>query len=112
MSERGHTPGPWTIIGATEVCRMGRSWAHVAVVSSPRGNGDSAGDPVPCRVTDDKFDEAAANAKLICAAPDLLDACKAARAAIGVKDRRVLGMLEKAISKAEGLCPSTHWKME
>lgn len=67
------TPGPWTQHGATKIV----SWGHgaVAIVAMARIGGTTnmirEADP-----TDDAWDEAMANARVIAAAPDLLDALK------------------------------------
>ena len=73
MSE--HTPGPWEIIGATEVAKLGEDWAIVAIICNPRPDGrpdDSLARPEPATIWNPRFDEACANARLIAAAPRLL----------------------------------------
>ena len=73
----GHTPGPWS--GADEkparpyyvaqVCGHHLPWAMVASGNPTGGSGWPALD-------EDNIDEMKANARLIAAAPDLLEACE------------------------------------
>lgn len=59
-----HTPGPWST--ASDPCHFDSQTTVVAA------NGARVAE-----VTGSAFDEAEANARLIAAAPDLLEACKA-----------------------------------
>lgn len=74
MSESKHTPGPW-IFEPTEV--GGGPWPHYGLI-----NGRDGG-PVPIHIVlDPKLDveddyEAQANARLVAAAPELLEALQA-----------------------------------
>ena len=81
-----HTPGPWVIDPCWDIL----------------GNTDD-GNGMVCQITTDAVprDEAEANARLIAAAPELLEALREATSALkgngyGVED------LEAALAKAEG----------
>lgn len=113
MSAAKHTPGPWSLhahMGGehttdcsedhgfiAHTCHIGAGDILLAEVEAYRyTSGESSGF---ARVSD--FDECRANARLIAAAPELLEALKAAR-----DDLRVAGfdatvsMLDEAIAKA------------
>jgi hypothetical protein len=64
-----HTPGLWTIRK-----QQGNSWSILGKV--PANDVDMIGAPVECRLADVHSIEA--NAHLIAATPELLEACKAA----------------------------------
>jgi len=98
-----HTPGPWAIYDERRVFARGL----VCECRVPLEN-----DP-----EDDEWDspevaaaeaEAAANARLIAAAPDLLAACRAMAACCGPAEtwngetNAALRMIEAAVAKAEG----------
>ena len=101
-----HTPGPWEYL--TETTYAGDypySVGHKVKIGneiltiSCHGYG-----------ADKFFEEAAANARLIAAAPELLEACKDALAFVEELDRRGIaqewsgeGALKAAIEKAEGV---------
>lgn len=72
MSEQKHTPGPWEVSGATHIWSP-TAHANVASVSEPRGEGSDVGYQ-PLKRNSPDFEEACANARLIAAAPDLLEA--------------------------------------
>jgi len=93
-----HTPGPWKWEEGQPYIE--KEWNHLC-----------------CRiakVTTDKLhwhenriksgEESGANAQLIAAAPELLEACKMARIEIseGTADQLTIDVLEKAIASAEG----------
>ena len=68
-TETSHTPGPWT---ANQFGNQGVWDIHR---STPTLDGGYFGRVEPLHVTREALDEAAANARLIAAAPDLLAAC-------------------------------------
>lgn len=88
MSARSHTPGPWHVVGGTEVR------AGVRIIADTDG---------AHRIDDQRE----ADARLIAAAPDLLEAARFALAALADPtrlDRRgdALAKLEAATAKARG----------
>lgn len=92
-----HTPGPWvaaaspsSIVGWPIIGPGGRA---VASVHCRRGD-TAEGQQINA--------EAGANARLIAAAPDLLEACKAMLEEYGGIDRVCGDMAKDAIAKAEG----------
>ena len=93
-----HTPGPWT---ANQFGNQGEWDIHR---STPTLDGGYFVRVEPLHITREALDEAAANARLIAAAPDLLEACKAAVIAFRIvelgEDTDV--MCQAAIAKAEG----------
>jgi len=111
-----HTPGPWTTLPprnplylahATDYDRVGQRWLYIGGNRGPS-----------CFVADlviSRCDEGTANARLIAAAPDLLEACKAALKEVIAMNAKLCDlhgvahstaliglMLEDAIDKAEG----------
>lgn len=108
-----HTPGPWEVYGATEICVFGDNWAHIAVVSSPRGP-EGKDDPArskaqPVWLSDPRFKEACANARLIAAAPDLLAALRSLHKwcddninGSPLEYGKIMVAADAAIAKAEG----------
>lgn len=102
-----HTPGEWL---ADPIGRLHRHEFGSGGLSLCYG-GDihSADGRLTIRATTDVSEtEAAANARLICAAPDLLAACKEALTALGGNDPQdhaydspLCGRLRSAIDKAE-----------
>lgn len=98
------TPGPWEGCHDGE-CKCGYIFGDggKVFVAKAIGEGDMV-DPYPNRETQ------IANAKLLIAAPDLLEACKDALAFVEELDRRGIaqewsgeGALKAAIEKAEGV---------
>lgn len=80
-----HTPGPW-LHGKTS-----------DEIITPKGIGVAA----PCDGYDE--DQWAADATLIAAAPDLLDALKTALRLADLQGQpRVVGIMQAAVAKAEG----------
>jgi hypothetical protein len=104
MNEAKHTPGPWEYRVAANY--VGFSIAPVntvvtlAAVERPRGN------PETLNVTCFNFPgDTEANARLIAAAPDLLEACKAALNDMECDDfasETLTKMIRDAIAKAKG----------
>lgn len=104
MTEAKHTPGPWTAVGNVVVHAQGVGPRYLA----------------DCNSVDVPRPQQAANARLIAAAPDLLEACKQSLSSaqymvrtlngskIGKDQQRVLAwrtearILKKLIAKAEG----------
>lgn len=72
-----HTPGPWELIGTTLIGKTGPHSGAVAIIASPTCK--TSGDAKEADCDDPRWDEAMANARLIAAAPELLEACKAAK---------------------------------
>lgn len=102
----GHTPGPWHHSDAS-------MWA--CVTSKPGGHGDVIAEAVEVRSfgpsADDVRDaEIKANARLIAAAPELLEALKMLASIVGEQDTAevddgsiyALALAMAAIAKAEG----------
>lgn len=96
-----HTPGPWTVDENVpnkvwDINSEGRYWKAVAATTANKmGAGDMTAE------------EAAANARLIAAAPELLEACKLIAAANGVvlrsdDARAAVAAVVAAIAKATG----------
>ena len=97
----GHTPGPWTVAEPGEVDE------HYAVLDGFGHTASVYGYP-------EQASTAIANASLIAAAPELLDACKLVAACLGdwievadrdadtSEDERRLAIAYAAIAKAEG----------
>lgn len=69
------TPGPWSIVGATLVWKTGPAGAAVAMIAEP--DVETSSDFRRVEVGSKRFEEACANASLIAAAPELLDALRA-----------------------------------
>ena len=97
MGERAHTPGPWRISKLTETAVEDGDGRGICSTGGYQQNFD----------TERVYQENRANARLIAAAPDLLDACK--RASEILRGRGYPGwgvakdILNEAIAKAEGL---------
>jgi hypothetical protein len=85
------TPGPWQLhkIAATSVVG-----SKGFVVAACGGHSNNMADP------DELHDELCANARLIAAAPELLDACR--KALYALKGREHDQFLRDAIAKATG----------
>lgn len=88
-----HTPGPWRVMGGSGTDVAAGPQGYLAYVSTGGGRGRS-------------LDEARANARLIAAAPDLLDACEKARDFGSQGDTHeglsVSEFIRAAIAKARG----------
>ena len=69
-----HTPGPWRHY-AGMVVRFGENGANICELSEPRAV--AVVEHKRCRLGSPNRDEAQANARLIAAAPELLEACNA-----------------------------------
>jgi hypothetical protein len=94
-----HTPGPWVLDGDNIIERTGFLGG---VYIAHKDSGRVAETFVNCRVT--AASECRANARLIAAAPELLEACKDALRdliADGHEHYRVVDTLRAAIAKAE-----------
>lgn len=97
MSEAKHTPGPWV---------AGRP--DMAIIESRCGKYIYAGEKyiAACGFDVDDWQEVMANARLIAAAPELLEACIAAKKLLEPDlvepGRTVFWRLVDAITKAEG----------
>ena len=109
MSEtsQDYTSGPWSIVGAIKVWKTGSDGAAVAIMAEPEIQ--SSADFRPVEIHSRRFDEACANARLIAAAPDLLEAAKGAQCSCSIAERESghltdcwMPALEAAIAKAEG----------
>lgn len=88
----GHTPGPWTVVGASNDLRIvysdGELRSHVADLHSMS----------LC----DEHGSLRANAALIAAAPDMFDALRAIVDAFGDRDSLLIDQAKAALAKAEG----------
>lgn len=97
-----HTPGPWTFAGPSPggtTCDDGGDYAIVQ-------NGGIIAEAIH-RVDVARYEDARANAALIAAAPDLLDACVRAEwwlSTIGDSDA-IREIVRLAITKAKGETP-------
>ena len=100
-----HTPGPWRV--SWDECKIVGAQAHrdclIAYTDSPGNHHDDAGNLVR------GADTQRANARLIAAAPDLLEALRMVLAIICEKERcghflpeEIRSVAEPAIQKAEG----------
>lgn len=88
-----HTPGPWTAVGPhLSVIRQADTFIPLAQVYTPTA--PKGEDPYDCKT---------ANARLIKASPDLLEACKAALPILEsvVELPNVSRLLRDAMAKAE-----------
>lgn len=101
MTTQKHTPGPWVHNGARAVYRG----QHLIATSHGDPSGWYGLQPVP------KIDERDANAALIAAAPELLEALKAMAEHFGPLEgnqffndevNRAFELTRKALAKAEG----------
>lgn len=98
-----HTSGPWKIWGATIIYSESGK-ATVAAAGEPRGNRFIKYEDV--KVGSPDFKEACANARLIAAAPDMLDLLKRVRSEL-IKIKwdetgPVISDISEVIAKAEG----------
>ncbi len=102
-----HTPGPWKV---SHGCLPGDSGFSVATANAAAsGNVKITAECWPCTiVSEDHRSELFANAFLIAAAPDLLEACRAMLTCCGSSENwngethEALKLIEAAIAKAEG----------
>jgi hypothetical protein len=88
-----HTPGPWTLEDGEALVIRGSDDGQICIANWLRGRGGLGGRR--------KNDEVQANARLIAAAPDLLDALKGV---VRIADRQTVEFdaARAAIAKAEG----------
>lgn len=109
-----HTPGPW-VVERQQVNQMGTAIGEpIAVVGGP-ATGEKVGFVVgrTCDYGPHGDEQTAANARLIAAAPDLLEACKDALGAMVAEYgsnpppfvSATFDNLRAAIAKAEGTTP-------
>jgi hypothetical protein len=100
MEKTKHTPGPWEI-EEREHSRRQVIRTKQGVITELINYGHAGGINAVCFI-----EELRANARLIAAAPDLLEACRAIAALMDGQGRRnlplVSGMARAAIAKAEG----------
>lgn len=96
-AEAKHTPGPWMVFDEIDrscIRRPGVDAAGISIVCYGGGMlGDHAG------VHGQTTAEAWANARLIAAAPELLEACKKATTCASIPDE-VMQIIRAAIAKA------------
>lgn len=72
VSEGKHTPGPWMQFGARYVWKTGEAGGAVCIIAEPECADSTCFKRV--EIDSPRFDEAMANARLIAAAPLLLEA--------------------------------------
>ena len=78
QTKQGHTPGPWRVITYEEWEKLHQDGAHY-FSSVAQVNPSGYLDYLICQCADKgSLQKTRANARLIAAAPDLLEACKAA----------------------------------
>ncbi|MCY1299991.1 hypothetical protein D9M71_67300 [compost metagenome] len=101
-----HTPGPWEVVGQHVYTKLGAVNAHGSKASESDGWNIATICPWACTNADDEDEdmpvtEVMANAALIAAAPDLLEALEAV---VRVADRATdeFDMARAAIAKARG----------
>ena len=94
MSTAKHAPGPWNAFNA--------SWSETFITAPGFDHGICCLDINHATEESQEADEAlmAANARLIAAAPDLLDACR--KALYAIKGREHDQFIRDAIAKATG----------
>jgi hypothetical protein len=100
----GHTPGPWKAEMGFVVAAEPWDKMYVARAYEPQVM-EHLGCFGPSQSFNDVADMAAANARLIAAAPEMLEALKAARAELSFfpyLEREVERLIEDAIAKATG----------
>lgn len=92
---QAHTPGPWRVFE--------HSWCNTSIVADGFDHGICSLDINHATEESQAADESlmAANARLIAAAPELLDACR--KALYALKGREHDGFLRDAIAKATGI---------
>ena len=94
-----HTPGPWEW-ACDSYGKVQHSRKYNCVFTTVKGNGGDRLTSIAARI------ENSADARLIAAAPDLLEACKAAQQALRATSQREkdysheCGLLKTAIDKA------------
>lgn len=89
-----HTPGPWEVYGGTRAGIDKEDGSFSIVVAGY--------DDDECGIYGHTDAEAAANARLIAAAPDLLAACRAALEGQSIPPFEKYEMIRAAIAKATG----------
>ena len=87
--ETKHTPAPWKLHNATNIVGCGAGYDLID---------QTEGEDIVHRT----FIECIANARLIAAAPDLLEALEALRGACMAKHPSLLEQADKAIARARG----------
>ena len=97
-----HTPGPWYVRQDREFYKNHAQ--PFCISNKPEGDDDYDEDSIwVCRCMDSWDDEMKANARLIAAAPELLDALKLACEVLRARGNTGIALhCEKAIAKAEG----------
>ena len=96
----GHTPGPWEHEHRT--ANHKETGLTIAVCEPVSGGRGPTSNPINRRTITEE--ECIANARLIASAPELLEACKAALAAMVVEGvhTETQELVREAIAKAEG----------
>ena len=100
MSDAKHTPGPWETVGAKYIWKTGDVGGAVAIIAEPEC--ESSNDFRPVRIASERWEEAMANARLIAAAPELLEALKELRDFYTDNFGLPAAKANAAIAKAEG----------
>jgi len=103
VAVRGFTPGPWKACSASEGrCKCHQVWSVVAdkIVATSYVDTDDMALDVP-------FEQRVENARLIAAAPELLEACLAMVAYVGGSAEFVnsMSLVRSAVAKATGEKP-------
>jgi hypothetical protein len=97
-----HTPGPWVIVGARLIWSPGAK-ANIAAVSELRSS--QIVEYKAVEIGSGDFGEICANARLIAAAPQLLEACRAVCEHVSLdvyrKSAADMGRMEPAITAFE-----------
>ena len=106
-TETKHTPGPWRISDTGEIYGAGDIHAHGRLYPAVRGHGQVSSRSFTSRVCvvegSPELEGPAANARLIAAAPELLEACKAVMRLDYLHEHNALAkQVEAAIRKAQG----------
>lgn len=106
MNTQKHTPGPWTV---GNIKQSNRPDAHFPIEAFYDSDGErfrATVAEIPTwsfdGVTDANREEHIANARLISAAPDLLDAVQAIVDAFGDQDSILIDQCKAALRKAKG----------
>jgi len=93
-----HTEGPWKVDGITELCiyDVDSRFIGLASITSIKGSNDTY---------NEAYEEAKANARLMAAAPELLEALMLAKDMMIVNDLSLpytFEVIDEAIAKARG----------